>query len=786
MRRIRTAAALAAASALLAASIAYAATGDITQKAGTAGCVSNDGTGGACQDGVALSDARAVAVSEDGKSVYVVSQFTTNAVTIFDRNTSTGELTQKAGTAGCVSESGTGGACQDGAALDFAESVAVSPDGKSVYVGSGFSDAVAIFDRDTTTGALTQKAGTAGCVSETGTGGVCQDGVALDDPRSIAVSEDGTSVYVASAGSSDAVLIFDRNTSTGALTQKAGTAGCVSETGTGGSCQDGVALDGAYGVAASPDGKSIYIGANSSDAVAVFDRNISNGELTQKAGTAGCVSDTGTAGACQDGVALEGAVGVAVSPDAESTYVASDLSDAVAIFDRNPSTGGLTQKAGTAGCVSETGTVGACQDGVALDAALGVALSDDGASAYVSAFNADALAIFDRDTSTGALTQNAGTAGCVSETGTAGACQDGVALDAPAAVDVSADGRSVYAASQASGAVAILDREPLQISIDNVAVTEGDAGQTATSFTVTLNNASSQQVTVGFATSNGSAAAPGDYASSSGTATFAANDTTETVTVQVNGDTMDEPNETFNVDLSNATIFAAIADAQGVGTINDDDPVPSISIDDVAVTEGDAGQTPAAFTVSLTNASSQQVTVDFATSDASASAPGDYASNSGTATFTSGDTSEPVTVQVNGDTIDEADETFNLGLSNPTIATIADNQGVGTITDDDVTIPLPPAPGPGLGDATPPETTITKGPKDKTKKRTATFEFSANEAATFECSLDGKSVFKPCTSPFTVKVKKGKHTFQVQARDTAGNLDATPATDSWKVKKKRK
>jgi len=431
MRRIRTAAALAAASALLAASIAYAATGDITQKAGTAGCVSNDGTGGACQDGVALSDARAVAVSEDGKSVYVVSQFTTNAVTIFDRNTSTGELTQKAGTAGCVSESGTGGACQDGVALDFAESVAVSPDGKSVYVGSGFSDAVAIFDRDTTTGALTQKAGTAGCVSETGTGGVCQDGVALDDPRSIAVSEDGTSVYVASAGSSDAVLIFDRNTSTGALTQKAGTAGCVSETGTGGSCQDGVALDGAYGVAASPDGKSIYIGANSSDAVAVFDRNISNGELTQKAGTAGCVSDTGTAGACQDGVALEGAVGVAVSPDAESTYVASDLSDAVAIFDRNPSTGGLTQKAGTAGCVSETGTVGACQDGVALDAALGVALSDDGASAYVSAFNADALAIFDRDTSTGALTQNAGTAGCVSETGTAGACQDGVALDAP-------------------------------------------------------------------------------------------------------------------------------------------------------------------------------------------------------------------------------------------------------------------------------------------------------------------------------------------------------------------
>jgi hypothetical protein len=91
------------------------------------------------------------------------------------------------------------------------------------------------------------------------------------------------------------------------------------------------------------------------------------------------------------------------------------------------------------------------------------------------------------------------------------------------------------------------------------------------------------------------------------------------------------------------------------------------------------------------------------------------------------------------------------------------------------------------GDTSPPETTITKGPKNKTKKKTATFEFSSTEpGSSFECTLDGRSSFKACASPFIVKVKKGKHTFQVQAIDQAGNADATPATDSWKRKKKRK
>jgi hypothetical protein len=110
-------------------------------------------------------------------------------------------------------------------------------------------------------------------VSEDGTGSACQNGKALVDARSVAVAPDGDSVYVASQGS-DAVAVFARNRATGALTQKPGAAGCLSETSTNGACRDGAALDEAYGVAASPDGKSVYAASVASDAVAILDRTM--------------------------------------------------------------------------------------------------------------------------------------------------------------------------------------------------------------------------------------------------------------------------------------------------------------------------------------------------------------------------------------------------------------------------------------------------------------------------------------------------------------------------------
>jgi DNA-binding beta-propeller fold protein YncE len=110
---------------------AAATTGDLTQKPGLAGCWS---AGGSCSPGTGLAGARSVTVSPDGRSAYAASQGR-SAVSVFDR-AADGTLTQKPGTAGCISETGAG-PCVDGMALDSARSVTVSPDGRSAYVASG-------------------------------------------------------------------------------------------------------------------------------------------------------------------------------------------------------------------------------------------------------------------------------------------------------------------------------------------------------------------------------------------------------------------------------------------------------------------------------------------------------------------------------------------------------------------------------------------------------------------------------------------------------------------------
>ena len=100
--------------------------------------------------------------------------------------------------------------------------------------------------------------------------------------------------------------------------------------------------------------------------------------------------------------------------------------------------------------------------------------------------------------------------------------------------------------------------------------------------------------------------------------------------------------------------------------------------------------------------------------------------------------------------------------------------------------PDPPPPAQPQSDTTPPETRIDSGPAVKTKSTSARFAFGSSEpGSTFECRLDTGD-FQPCASPHAVKVKKGAHTFEVRARDAAGNVDPTPASSSWTVKKKKK
>jgi Ca2+-binding RTX toxin-like protein len=112
-------------------------------------------------------------------------------------------------------------------------------------------------------------------------------------------------------------------------------------------------------------------------------------------------------------------------------------------------------------------------------------------------------------------------------------------------------------------------------------------------------------------------------------------------------------------------------------------PAPEISIGDVTVVEGNSGTTAAQFTLTLSAASDTPVTVDFATADGAAKAGEDYEAASGTVTFAPGETTKTLTVNVSGDATVEANEDFFVNLRNATGATIADAQGVGTITDDD-------------------------------------------------------------------------------------------------------
>ena len=123
----------------------------------------------------------------------------------------------------------------------------------------------------------------------------------------------------------------------------------------------------------------------------------------------------------------------------------------------------------------------------------------------------------------------------------------------------------------------------------------------------------------------------------------------------------------------NATITTAI----GTGTITDNDPLPSIVINDVSQTEGNAGTTNANFTVTLSAPSGRNVTVNYATANSTAVQPGDYTTTSGTLTFTPGQVTKTVSVPVVGDVLDEIDEAFFVNLSVPTNATIADSQGSG-------------------------------------------------------------------------------------------------------------
>jgi uncharacterized protein len=232
------------------------------------------------------------------------------------------------------------------------------------------------------------------------------------------------------------------------------------------------------------------------------------------------------------------------------------------------------------------------------------------------------------------------------------------------------------------------DDTPGTLAINNVTLAEGSSGTTAFTFIVTRSGGS--EGTVGATwTLNLPGGANADAAdfdagqSLTGSVSFADGDTSETITVQVQGDSLVEPDEGFTITLSSPTGGATIADDTGAGTITNDDSPPIASIADAAVAEGDDGVTYLVFTVTLDHASNGTVTFDYDTTAGSAIEGSDYLGSSGQVTFAPGETSETISIPLIGDDAPENNETFTVTLSNPSGGTIGDGTATGTITNDD-------------------------------------------------------------------------------------------------------
>jgi hypothetical protein len=226
---------------------------------------------------------------------------------------------------------------------------------------------------------------------------------------------------------------------------------------------------------------------------------------------------------------------------------------------------------------------------------------------------------------------------------------------------------------------------PLRFGIGNVSVLEGTSGNRAVAFTVTLSRKSPLPVTVDYQTVAGTAKAPSDFVARTGTLTIPANATAAVVNVQVKGNAVVEPNETFKLRISNPS-SGGIKRGNGTATILNDDPPRAgirVGVGNATVVEGNSGNRSLRFTISLSSAPTQSVRVRYATTAGTATAGTDYTTRSGNVTIGVGKTATVVTVPVKGDSGVEPNETFTVRLTNPLRAVISRPVGSASILNDD-------------------------------------------------------------------------------------------------------
>ncbi len=315
------------------------------------------------------------------------------------------------------------------------------------------------------------------------------------------------------------------------------------------------------------------------------------------------------------------------------------------------------------------------------------------------------------------------------------------------------------------GAVASAATLP-SVSVGDVSISEGTGGTVTAVFTITQDKRGRSTIT--YRTGNGSAASPADYLARSGTVRFVGKKLTRTVAVTLTSDAIDEPDETFFLELIDAR-GAVISDGEGMATITDDDPAPSVAVGtSTSVPEGQTGDTSyASVDVTLSVASGKDVSVDWTTADGSATVAGnDYTGGSGTVVFAPGETQKVVVVAVIGDLATEGDETFDVDLSAPVNATLANAADVVTIVDND---PIPPL----SAVLTVTGVTRREGPSGTT---TFTFTVARSGETTTAVSVDLATSDGTATASSDYVVASGNLPFA--ANETTGTFDVTVNGDA--------
>ncbi len=242
--------------------------------------------------------------------------------------------------------------------------------------------------------------------------------------------------------------------------------------------------------------------------------------------------------------------------------------------------------------------------------------------------------------------------------------------------------RTVTAAVDHGGSFAIARSRPVAISLGNATVVEGATGTRTLRFPVSVSAPPAGEVTVHYATTPGTASAA-DFTSRVGTLTIPSGQLSSSINIPIKGDTLDEPNEAFTIQLANPTA-ATLRRSTATATIIDDDPSTGtqIAIGDASIVEGNSGRRAVWLAVTLSAAAAAPVTIHYATQPSSALIT-DYVTKSGTLTIPTGSTSGAISILVNADLTVEPNEYLTVVLAQPQGATIGRGTGRLNILNDD-------------------------------------------------------------------------------------------------------